>query len=356
MLGSLAAVAMAGQGAGKEVSRRELALGMESAGRCMVRVSTPSRLHFGLIPIPCRGLGRYAGVGLALSSPTVVVEAAIAAQHRVVGSQRDRVERVLREVVRSVEGAHSQGVALRVVAAPPAHQGLGSGTQLSLATAVAVYRLLGVPFDLWNVARKLGRGRRSAIGVAVFEGGGFLIDCGRTASACGPEQLRRLRWPPDWRFVAVRLTPVAEISGAVEEAVFSDPDSLVMDRQVPEEMARLLLDEIPAAVADRDFTWFVGVLGTYGRLAGRCFERFQGGFFAHPMAERIARFTERQWGLPALQSSWGPTVAIPTPSAEEADRVRHRLEVEFQAELDELFVSEVASHGALVEKRQTTWS
>src|SRR6185369_9528121 len=60
--------------------------------------------------------------------------------------------------------------------APSSHVGLGSGTQLSLAVSRALAELAGEPeVPAVELARRVGRGLRSAIGIHGFEHGGFLV-------------------------------------------------------------------------------------------------------------------------------------------------------------------------------------
>src|SRR5262249_57015033 len=56
-------------------------------------------------------------------------------------------------------------VDLRIEESIPNHVGLGSGTQLALATGAAVARLYGLDLDARAIARLLHRGARSSIRV-----------------------------------------------------------------------------------------------------------------------------------------------------------------------------------------------
>ena len=95
-----------------------------------------------------------------------------------------------------------RGARIRVHRALPTHVGLGSGTQLALAVARALTELHGVEADAQELARVVGRARRSAIGTWTFAGGGLVVEGGRrSGSDDSAPLLARLPFPPSWRCV-----------------------------------------------------------------------------------------------------------------------------------------------------------
>src|SRR5207253_1198848 len=108
-----------------------------------VFVEAPARLHFGVLDL--RGdLGRrFGGVGAAVPSPSLLVEARPAPAPALSAEGPD-ADRAL-EFARRFAGYHGlagagAGAHLVVHRAIPAHAGLGSGTQLALAVARATAR------------------------------------------------------------------------------------------------------------------------------------------------------------------------------------------------------------------------
>src|SRR5690606_9356913 len=71
---------------------------------------------------------------------------------------------------------------LDIIRAIPAHAGLGPGTQLALAIGVALKTLEQQEISPVALGETVGRGARSAIGMAAFEAGGFVVDGGRGRS------------------------------------------------------------------------------------------------------------------------------------------------------------------------------
>ena len=111
---------------------------MSAPGRpdASVFVEAPARLHFGVLDLH-GGLGRrFGGMGAAIPTPSLLLEAARAGEVEGDGPDADRAAAFARRFL----ARHGQrgGVHLRLHRAIPAHVGLGSGTQLGLAVARAV--------------------------------------------------------------------------------------------------------------------------------------------------------------------------------------------------------------------------
>ena len=167
----------------------------------IVFVEAPARLHFGVLDL--RGaLGRrFGGIGAAAPAPTLLVSASKAETLIVEGEDAERAGEFARRFL-----AHARieaGVHLQVRRALPQHAGLGSGTQLALAVARAIAELYDVPAEAPELAAAVGRGRRSAVGTWIFEGGGLVVEGGHGAE---PDSLvaplvARVLLPAAWRCV-----------------------------------------------------------------------------------------------------------------------------------------------------------
>ena len=131
-----------------------------------IRVTTGSRLHFGLLRLPPTpdwiedGRRYYGGAGLMIDAPGSSVHLAPAHDWSATGPLANRA------LVAARRFAEAMGCktcfAIQVEQAAPEHVGLGTGTQLELAAATAVSRSLGRSDDAVTIAELLRRGRRSA--------------------------------------------------------------------------------------------------------------------------------------------------------------------------------------------------
>jgi len=287
-----------------------------------VWVEAPARLHLGLIDL--RGeLGRlFGGLGAALQSPSLRIEARPASQLTASGQDP---ERVLHFAGRYLEHHRiTQGAELRLGRAIPAHAGLGSGTQLALATARALATLFGHPSDVASLARAVGRARRSAIGTWAFEQGGFLLEGGRHSEDDAPAPLLLRRAMPEaWRCVLAIPDVARGLSGAAEDQAFRDlpppPAALV------EKIAHLILMGVLPALVEEDLPAFGRGITLLQRRVGEMFAPVQGERFAHP---RVARLVEDLLELGAAgagQSSWGPAAFGLFPNQAAAEAAADRL-------------------------------
>ena len=180
-----------------------------------VFVEAPGRLHFGLLDL-CGAIGRrFGGIGAAAPGPTLLVSATAFDALEVDGEDAERAATFARLLLahHGIDG----GARLCVHRTLPAHAGLGSGTQLSLAVARALAEIHGITTDTSTLARAVGRARRSAIGTWTFDGGGLVLEGGRRPESDGiAPLLARLPFPPTWQCVVAVPDSAPGISGIVE--------------------------------------------------------------------------------------------------------------------------------------------
>jgi len=280
--------------------------GTAAAG--LVTVEAPARLHFGMFDL--RGdLGRrFGGMGAAVPTPSLLLEAEPARTLEAGGPDAERVLEAARRVL-AHHGLPADRAGARFVVrrALPAHAGLGSGTQLALATARAIAELHGLPTHVTALARAAGRARRSAIGTWLFESGGFVVEGGRREGSDAPAPLlARLEIPPRWRCVLAVPRGAAGVSGDAEASAFARlpaPPAREVER-----VAHLVLMQLLPALADGELAPFGAALTEVQRVTGRWFAGEQGGAFA-PGASVALVERMLAWGAAGVgQSSWGPAV------------------------------------------------
>ena len=141
-----------------------------------VKITTPSRLHFSLLDLN-GALGRIdGGFGLAIAEPNFQIIAEQATGIHLPSSvYRDRAAAVLERLQATYP---FPGIKLTFQSEIPMHCGFGSGTQLALSVAQAVNVLYQLGLDVQELAKIVGRGGTSGIGVAAFNTGGFIVDGG----------------------------------------------------------------------------------------------------------------------------------------------------------------------------------
>lgn len=270
-----------------------------------VFVETAGRLHLGVLDL--RGaLGRrFGGLGAAAPAPTLLLSAEQAPTLEAEGEDADRALAHARRFL-----AHHDcrgGARVRVHRALPAHVGLGSGTQLALATARALAELHGLPTDAPSLARAVGRGRRSAVGTWTFAGGGLVVEGGRRPEGADAAPLvARLPFPESWRCVVAIPDAAPGVSGDDEARAFAQlpaPDAAEVAH-----VSHLVLMALLPALAEGDLPAFGAALSEVQRVTGGWWAPAQGGAFA-PGASAALVAAMAAWGAHGVgQSSWGPTV------------------------------------------------
>src|SRR5262249_6171933 len=159
------------------------------------------RLHFGLFHLPSHEAEswpnrhgepsipprRFGGVGLMIDAPGIELTVSPSATWQADGP---RAERALAFARRFAEATPEVNRPCHVTIArgAPEHVGLGTGTQLGLAVANAITWTAGLKFlDNEVLAKRIGRGERSGLGVSGFAHGGFLVEAGqRKPGTIGP--------------------------------------------------------------------------------------------------------------------------------------------------------------------------
>jgi beta-ribofuranosylaminobenzene 5'-phosphate synthase len=333
-----------------------------------VAVRAFSRLHFGLLNPVGRGsagtdaaeealpLRCFGGVGLMIERPGLRVHARPASSWSAAGplaeraltfahrfAQRTRIE----EGDKSLSPRH-----LLIDRAAAEHAGLGTGTQLGLAVARALAVSWGLHCDLPTLARRVGRGLRSALGAHGFERGGLMVESGKRANELAPLVVR-LPFPESWRLVLVLPSTDdrnAGMHGAGEVEAFDRLAAHPVSHERTDALCRLVLLGLLPALVECDLDAFGAALHEFNVRVGEAFAPVQGSVYASPrIAERVA-FVRGQGVRGVGQSSWGPTVFAVVADDERAQHLATRLRERFGLEDADVLVTSARNNGAVIER------
>jgi beta-ribofuranosylaminobenzene 5'-phosphate synthase len=289
-----------------------------------VTVQTSARLHFGFQNLALAHERLYGGIGVGLDEPRIRLDIEPAETIECPDETvRPYVETAID--VLDVSGAH-----VRVRDRFGRHVGLGSGTQLALASLVGIARAHDQTVDARAYAPEIGRGGRSGVGVATFEDGGLVVDAGhRTEQFTSrppdagdwsvPATLVQRPLPDEWRFVLVTPDATEGQSGETEQASMQS----VVERADPgiaDDIATVLTRQLLPAVAEGTLSAFGAAIERIGRLNGAWYADEQGGVYRPPAGSLITELQTSRAIHGAGQSSWGPTVygVIHTDQSEQA--------------------------------------
>jgi beta-ribofuranosylaminobenzene 5'-phosphate synthase len=268
-----------------------------------IRVTAPARLHFGFVDLH-GGLGRrFGSLGLAIDRPMVRMRVSRAAATEVSGPCAERVLRVLSALHQRY--GIGPGMRVEIEESIPEHCGLGSGTQISLATAAAACALFGRAVPVPELARGLQRGARSGIGSGVFELGGFVVDGGRGSLDAPPPVISQLPFPEDWPVVLLFDPQLTGLHGESEAAAFQNLPRF--PEHQAERLARVVLMKLLPALAEARLEEFGAALTDLQQTIGDHFAPAQGGRYASRHVERSLQHLAGCGAAAYGQSSWGPT-------------------------------------------------
>ena len=340
-----------------------------------VEVKTPARLHLGMLSFGVPDIRAYGGVGVMIDRPGVHLRMtrgrpATGDRFHATGPLADRTAAFARACADAWRLDDDAACTIEVVQVPGSHAGLGSGTQLGLAIAAGMRQLFrpnatqagpdGVirfdTSDAVELARAVGRGRRSCVGVYGFSGGGLIIEGGRHVPANrGREDdatrafsplLARVQLPAAWRCVVFGMRDAVGLHGDAEKQAFASLPPV--PRELSAELSRIALMEFWPAAVEGQFAELSDALLRYGLLAGKPFEQASSVLpYARTMADLIE--TLQAWGLRGCaQSSWGPTVMACCESAAAADSLVERFAATELARHYNTLIARFDDQGAIV--------
>lgn len=312
-----------------------------------VRVSAPARLHLGFLDLNGNLGRRFGSIGLAIDEPVTTLVVERSTRDAATGAE---AQRALRALSRLKTALHiSSNYRVRVEHAIPAHSGLGSGTQLSLAIGAALSALEELDLSSTQIGQMLNRGARSAIGMAAFERGGFVIDGGKRDASAPPPVVVQTAFPSAWRILLVFDRARLGVHGAQEATAFDNLNP--MPETDTGRLCRLTMMQLLPALADCDLASFGSAISEIQTLVGRQFAAAQGGgMWASPAVERLVGKLAEHGAVGIGQSSWGPTGFAFVDSQAAADRLYQLLYQEAIAEGLEISAVKSRNVGAKTER------
>lgn len=323
----------------------------------MIRVRAPSRLHFGMLSLPASDapgvesnsiVRSFGGVGLMIDKPGLTLSIEQAHSWSAEGILAERALEFARHFADSLsEKERGPPCRLHIESCPDEHIGLGTGTQLGLAVARALALAWNLPpADAPTLAKKVGRGVRSALGVHGFERGGFLVEAGKLSSAAIAPLVARETFPADWRVLLVMPKTERGLHGTRERRIFQR----LLENGVPQTqtdtLCRLVLLGMLPALAEQDWHGFGEAVYEFNRRNGEIFKEAQGGIYASTRLRELANSIRAQSFPGVGQSSWGPALFACTPDQPSAERMAHHLTTAHSLSPDELLIASADNQGA----------
>lgn len=269
-----------------------------------VRLRIPYRLHLGFYrykDLPYL----FGSTGIAVKEPYIIMKVSRTEGKLTIKTPTEESEKIIAGVLSELN--IEDGLTVEISGFLKHHVGLGSRTKLVMGLLKSL-KILGYiesndPID--HLARKLGVGHVSGIGIYTFLYGGFVADTGvfrGNGILKYPELLARLRLPK-WKVLIVLPEGVRGFHEREEEPALSSVEQ-------HENQAELyaLFTHLITSVRLGDFSIFSKALSRIQLLAGQYFSKYQGGIYSSEESSIIAETLSKN-GVTALgQSSWGPAI------------------------------------------------
>ncbi|MCK4459020.1 MAG: beta-ribofuranosylaminobenzene 5'-phosphate synthase, partial [Methanosarcinales archaeon] len=213
------------------------------------------------------------------------------------------------------------GIRIHIERDAPPHVGLGSGTQGALVAGMAVNQLYNLGLSVRDIAIKAGRGGTSGIGVASFEGGGFILDGGHRFSEKGTFKPSAISRSPPAPILFQRPFPDWEVVLAIPDArgAHDDNEVDIFKQECPiplsevQELSHIILMETLPAVVEEDIESFGDSIN---RIQKTGFKRREISLQRPEIQRMIELMQENTCG--AGMSSFGPVVYSITDTKRDA--------------------------------------
>ncbi len=310
----------------------------------MLKITTPSRLHITLIDMNA-SIGRVdGGIGLTLDKPVISIRAEKSSIVEVTGKSEHSERMRTSAAALLPEG---EGIRIMIEEDYPSHVGLGSGTQAALAAGMAVNKLYDLGLGVYEIAKKVGRGGTSGIGVAAFENGGLILDGGHrfsekkdflpsSASKLPPAPVLLRRDFPDWDIVVA----IPEQKGASlkkEVNIFQKECPLTLNEV--EKLSHVILMQLLPALVEEDIVTFGASINRMQEIGFKKKE-----VELQPVSAKLMQALRDEGAYGAGMSSFGPAVYA---FGEEAENLRKAAK-EFLGERGHAFITRARNKGARI--------
>jgi beta-RFAP synthase len=197
-----------------------------------------------------------------------------------------------------------------------------------------------------ELASRVGRGVRSALGIHGFDYGGFLVEAGQREPGQVAPLVARVDFPESWRIVLIMSEWGPGLHGKLEQDAFARlpaPSPAWTDS-----LCRLVLLGLLPALAERDLTTFGEALFDFNARVGEAFGPVQGGRYATAQAADLVAFM-RRWGIRGVgQSSWGPAVYAIAGDEQQAGHLCRDVQRRFALGANEVLMSKPRNQPACV--------
>lgn len=287
-------------------------------------IKTPSRLHFTLIDLNGSYGRSDGGIGLTIQKPSFTLYGETSEKGITVDfDEKINTESIKGECIKKINLAAEKvikqfnidnGFYFKVMEAYPDHSGLGSGTQIGLATSKLITESYGYDVGGWELGKIIGRGGTSGIGIFSFDNGGFIVDGGHNLKEKGtflpsavspakpPQLIGRYDFPEEWDVLVAILNHNKPITGDTEIDIFQK--YCPVPKGEVEQLSHLIFMNLIPFLLEKDLPAFGDVINKIQTKGFKKVEINLQSLMLRDLMNKIREFGAYGVGM----SSFGPAV------------------------------------------------
>ena len=287
-------------------------------------VESPARIHLGFMELNNTAPRLFGSAGLAINKFRNKQKIELSKKFEVFCNDQ-KVKTKIENIIKLFSQSYNiKKCKLTVIDYIPLHQGLGSGTQISLSTGLLISKFNALNLSIDEISNFLGRGQRSGIGVQTFKSGGFAIDLGKKKkSSSSPLSLLNLKWPEDWEIILITDKKFTGLHGLEETREFSKLKN-ISSKFVKENCYNILMKIIPGLI-ENDFYPFAQGIQQIQENMSRIFYGKKYDYSSKNIS-KIFNFLKNENHFGFGQSSWGPTSFIFCENKIKRDKLLNKIE------------------------------
>tara|TARA_B100000686_G_C16802918_1_gene987491 strand:+ start:4886 stop:5860 length:975 start_codon:yes stop_codon:yes gene_type:complete len=268
-------------------------------------LDSPARIHLGFLEMNDEAQRIFGSIGLTISKFRNILKIEdnkdflIEVENQLI---KKRIHQIFKKLQKFKDLSRCR---IKVLEYIPSHIGLGSGTQLSLATGYLISEFNEMNLSIDKISSLLGRGKRSGVGIQSFKTGGFTLDSGKTRNSKSiPLTIFNNKWPDEWKIILIFDERMSGVYG--EEEVEKFEKIRRIDGNLVNINCGVVLMTILPAILEKNFKNFSKGIQIIQSNMSKTFYNSKKKF-ASEKIEIIFNYLQKKKILGYGQSSWGPT-------------------------------------------------